>query len=63
MTGRSVETILEDWRACERELEIANEDIRALIEERIESIGDELAMAVAIREANATYSTPQAGIA
>ena len=62
MTGRSVETILEDWRACERELEIANEEIRALIKERIESIGYELAMAVAIREANATYRAQHAGI-
>ena len=61
MTGRSVETILEDWRACERELEIASDEIRVLIEERIEAIGHELTMALAIREANATYSAQTAG--
>ncbi len=61
MTGRSVETILEDWRACERELEIADDGIRALIEERIEAIGYELSMALAIREANSTYSARHAG--
>jgi hypothetical protein len=51
MDTRSIETILTDWRAAERELETALEDAKAAIQARIYQLHEEYQAAVADREA------------
>ena len=45
--GRSVETILEEWRALERILDHVSGDARDLLEARIAAVRDEHRAAVA----------------
>jgi hypothetical protein len=51
--GRTVETILAEWRARERELEAPDAGDRKLLEARIAALRDEHRMAVAARAAEA----------
>ena len=50
VVGRSVETILEEWRAGERELEGVSGNQRAVVEARVAALREEHRVAVAERE-------------
>ena len=50
MEGRTIEAILEEWRAAERELEAAVGDAGAAILARIDKLREEHRMAIADRD-------------
>jgi len=51
MDTRSIDAILRDWRAAERELETALGDAKAAIQARIYQLHEEYQAAIADREA------------
>jgi hypothetical protein len=53
VVGRSVETILEDWRAVERRLPNASEAERPVLEARIAALCEEHRCAIAARQVEA----------
>jgi hypothetical protein len=53
VVGRSVETILEEWRAVERQLDAAPESERAFLEARVATLREEHRTAVAARSVEA----------
>ena len=53
VVGRSVETILEEWRAVERRLSNANEADRPILEARIAALREEHRCAIAARQVEA----------
>lgn len=53
VVGRSVETILDEWRAVERQLDVAPETERASLEGRVTALREEHRVAVAARSGEA----------
>jgi hypothetical protein len=53
VVGRSVETILEEWRAVERRLLNANEAERPVLEGRVAALCEEHRCAIAARQVEA----------
>ena len=53
IVGRSVESILAEWRALERDREVASRRSRHVLDARLEEQRDEYRVAMAAREAEA----------